>query len=176
MASDTEDNNKRQINKVTEEVHLHHAAFETAFDGARTMMMVTWRSIQSNAAFIYRTTVPCIRCSLSAILYVDNTDLLHINMGGVELINEAHIAIKSAIANWGKLLITTGGSLKPEKCFYHLIDFVWTRREGGNTSLITKTRALPCSSRCRLGLWHRSHTLPSMMLKKHLGGNVSFWE
>ena len=28
----------------------------------------------------------------------------------------------------GKLLIVTGGSLKPEKCFYQLIDFAWTRK------------------------------------------------
>ena len=71
-----------------------------------------------------------VRCSLSAILYVDDTDLLHINMDVVESIDEVHIAIQSAIANWGKLLIATSGSLKPEKCFYHLIDFAWTRKGG----------------------------------------------
>ena len=27
--------------------------------------------------------------------------------------------------NWGQLLIATGGSLKPEKCFYHLVSFEW---------------------------------------------------
>ena len=51
MASDTGDNDKQQINKVTEEEHLNHAAFETACGGARTMTMVTQRSIQSKAAF-----------------------------------------------------------------------------------------------------------------------------
>ena len=71
-----------------------------------------------------------IQCSLLAILYVDNTDLLHINMDAEELIDNVHTAIQIAIANWGKLLIATGGSLKPEKCFYHLIDFTWTRKGG----------------------------------------------
>jgi hypothetical protein len=71
-----------------------------------------------------------VQCSLSAILYVDDTDLLHINMDVVESIDEVHIAIQSAIANWDKLLITTGGSLKPEKCFYHLIHFAWTCKGG----------------------------------------------
>jgi hypothetical protein len=47
-----------------------------------------------------------------------------------ELIDEVHTAIQSAIANWGKLLIATGGSLKPEKCFYHMIDFAWTCKGG----------------------------------------------
>ena len=74
--------------------------------------------------------ISLVRRSLPAILYVDDTDLLHINMDAVELIDEVHIAIQSAIANWGKLLIATGVSLKPEKCFYHLIDFVWTRKGG----------------------------------------------
>jgi hypothetical protein len=60
---------------------------------------------------------------LLVILYVNDTDLLHINMDAEELINEVHTAIQNAIANWGKLLIATGGSLKPEKCFCHLIDY-----------------------------------------------------
>jgi hypothetical protein len=71
-----------------------------------------------------------VRCSLSANFYVDDTDLLHINMDAVESIYDVHIAIQSAIANWGKLLIATGGSLKLEKCFYHLMDFAWTRKGG----------------------------------------------
>ena len=59
--------------------------------------------------------------SLLAILYVDDTDLLHINMDAEESIVEVHTAIQRAIENWGRLLIATGGTLKlkPEKCFYH---------------------------------------------------------
>ena len=34
------------------------------------------------------------------------------------------------IDNWGKLPIATGGTLKPDKCFFYLIDFQWTRRSG----------------------------------------------
>ncbi len=63
-----------------------------------------------------------VRRSLLAILYVDDTDLLHINMETEESIVEVHAAIQRAIENWGCLLIATGGTLKPEKCFYHLID------------------------------------------------------
>ncbi len=71
-----------------------------------------------------------IRRSLSAILYVDDTDLLHINMDADESIVEVHAAIQRAIENWGRLLIATGGTLKPDKCFYHLIDFAWTQKGG----------------------------------------------
>jgi hypothetical protein len=76
------------------------------------------------------TPMSLVQCSLLAILYVNDTDLLHINMDAEELIDEVYTAIQSAIANWGKLLIATGGSLKPEKCFYHLTDFARTRKGG----------------------------------------------
>jgi hypothetical protein len=64
-----------------------------------------------------------VRSSLSAILYVNDANLLHLNMDGDETIFETHAALQRAIENWGKLLITTGGTLKPKKCFFHLIDF-----------------------------------------------------
>ena len=43
-----------------------------------------------------------VQRSLWAILYVDNMDLLHINMDAVEVIDKVHIAIQSANANLGK--------------------------------------------------------------------------
>jgi hypothetical protein len=51
-------------------------------------------------------------------------------MDAEESIVEVHAAIQRAIENWGRLLIATGGTLKPEKCFYHLIDFAWTQKGG----------------------------------------------
>jgi hypothetical protein len=69
-----------------------------------------------------------VRSSLSAILYINDTDLLHLNMDSNKTIFETHAALQHAIENWGKLPIVTGGTLKPEKCFFHLIDFQWTRQ------------------------------------------------
>ncbi len=71
-----------------------------------------------------------VQCSLSAILYVNDTDLLHLNMDTNESVQEVHIALQQAIENWGRLLIATGGSLKPEKCFFHLLDFARTQQGG----------------------------------------------
>jgi hypothetical protein len=71
-----------------------------------------------------------VRRSLSAILYVDDTNLLHLNMERDKLVQEVHVALQWSIENWGKLLVTTGGSLKPDKCFFHLLDFAWTRKGG----------------------------------------------
>lgn len=65
------------------------------------------------------------RGDLAAILYVDDTDLIHINTASLETVYEAHDAMQRSITNWGNLLIATGGSLKPGKCFYHLVSFNW---------------------------------------------------
>ena len=46
-------------------------------------------------------------------------------MDKTEDLTDAHFHLQSSINNWGKLLIATGGSLKPEKCFFHLISFTW---------------------------------------------------
>ena len=47
-------------------------------------------------------------------------------MEGQETVHKAHEAMQASVLNWGRLLIASGGSLKPEKpekCFYHLISF-----------------------------------------------------
>ena len=62
---------------------------------------------------------------LSSVLFVDDNDLLHINMETDETVEEAHRAIQASITNWGHLLIATGGALKPPKCFGSLISFDW---------------------------------------------------
>jgi hypothetical protein len=48
---------------------------------------------------------------LSAILYVDDTDLLHINLTKNESVNKVHRAIQESVTSWGNLLIATGGAL-----------------------------------------------------------------
>ena len=66
---------------------------------------------------------------LAAILYVDDTDILHIDLEQNQNEEEAHEALQASVTNWGKLLIATGGAFKPPKCFYHIISFRW-RRDG----------------------------------------------
>ena len=66
---------------------------------------------------------------LSAILYVDDTDILHINLTQDESVNEVHNAIQSNVNSLGNLLITTGGVLQSSKCFYLEISFDWSNRE-----------------------------------------------
>jgi hypothetical protein len=59
----------------------------------------------------------------SAILYVDDCDLIHVAMDKDEDASTAHNSIQEAMWSWGQLLIASGGSYKPPKCFYHLISF-----------------------------------------------------
>ncbi len=41
---------------------------------------------------------------LSAIIYVDDTDLLHINLKDDESVEMVHQAIQASVLNWGNLL------------------------------------------------------------------------
>jgi hypothetical protein len=68
---------------------------------------------------------------LGGVIFVDDTDLLHINMEEDETVEEAHEALQASVDSWGNLLIVTGGAFKPVKCFYSLISFEW---KGGKWS------------------------------------------
>ena len=63
---------------------------------------------------------------MAAILFADDTDLIHIDMNQDQSVYEAHAAMQESIVNRGRLLIATGGSLKQIKCFYHMISFIWS--------------------------------------------------
>jgi hypothetical protein len=58
-------------------------------------------------------------------VFVDDIDLEHFNMTKLQTVEEVHVEFQKSILNWGKLLLATGGALKPAKCFYHLISFIW---------------------------------------------------
>ena len=60
---------------------------------------------------------------LEAILFVDDTDMIHINLKAEETATVAHQYMKDSISNWGQLIIASGGAFKPPKCFYQLISF-----------------------------------------------------
>ena len=47
---------------------------------------------------------------LAAILYVDDCDLLHINMEEEESAFVTFEKMQESVMNWGKLLIASGGS------------------------------------------------------------------
>ena len=62
---------------------------------------------------------------LAGTLFVDDTDVEHLDLNKSETREDTHNALQESIINWGRLLIATGGALKPAKCFYHIISFSW---------------------------------------------------
>jgi hypothetical protein len=71
-----------------------------------------------------------LNCHIAGVIFVDDTDLIHINMYANEGVDETLLHLQESITNWGRLLLATGGALKPCKCFYYLISFEW--REDGS--------------------------------------------
>jgi hypothetical protein len=64
-----------------------------------------------------------VRSNLAAVLFEDDTDVIHLDMTRQERPVEALHGLQESVYDWGKLLITTGESLKPSICFFHLISF-----------------------------------------------------
>jgi hypothetical protein len=77
----------------------------------------------------YLCPIMKIQHHLSAILYVDDTNLLHINLMKVECVEDVHVTIQESVNSWGNLLIATGGVLHPSKCFYSIFFFEWNNGE-----------------------------------------------
>jgi hypothetical protein len=68
--------------------------------------------------------ISLINRNLVAVLYMNDTDVVHFNMTQNKNTVEALAHLQESATNCGHLLIATGGSLKPSKCFYHLISFL----------------------------------------------------
>jgi hypothetical protein len=66
-----------------------------------------------------------LKSHIAGIIYVDDTDLVHFHMDEDQGKDDAFFNLQEAITNWGKLLLATGGALKPIKCFFRLISFAW---------------------------------------------------
>ena len=62
---------------------------------------------------------------LAALLFVYDTDLIHINLKAEETAIVAYQSMQDSISNWGQLLIASVGAFKPFNYFYHLIYFFW---------------------------------------------------
>jgi hypothetical protein len=51
---------------------------------------------------------------IAGILYVDDTNIIHLNLDEEETLHDAHAALQAILTSWSQLLIATGGALKPE--------------------------------------------------------------
>jgi hypothetical protein len=46
--------------------------------------------------------------NVAEILYVDDVDIIHLNLEGEETLHEAHAALQASLTSWSQLLIATG--------------------------------------------------------------------
>ncbi len=108
------------------------------------------------------------RIHLVGTLFVDDTDLEHFDMTKVETVAEAHEALQRSIHNWGRLLVATGGALKPAKSFYHLISFLWqpdgTWRYDSNKNVPELTITVPLKDGTDAAIEHLPADTPTKTL------------
>ena len=58
--------------------------------------------------------------------FVDDTDLIVTATNSEEHAENVRVKLQLALDYWEGLLKATGGALEETKCFWYLIDFVWT--------------------------------------------------
>ncbi len=64
--------------------------------------------------------------TLAAVLYVDDSDLFHMAIGMSS--DEGFLQlVQYATNDWAGLVHATGGSLKPQKCFWYMLGWLWKK-------------------------------------------------
>ncbi len=91
-----------------------------------TIPMIRAHRKKGHGAF-FISPISKLKCQLIGGLFVDDTDIIHVDMRTWEDLPSAHYSLQVSVDNWGQLLIATGGALKPIKCSYYLISFRWKK-------------------------------------------------
>jgi hypothetical protein len=63
---------------------------------------------------------------LAAVLNVDDSDLFHMTQG-TPTDDEYLALVQRATDDWAGLVHATGGSLKPQKCFWYMLGWLWKK-------------------------------------------------
>ncbi len=107
---------------------------------------------------------------LAGSIFVDDTNVEHLDMNKAGAIEEAHGALQESTTNWGWLLIATGGALKPAKGLYHIIFFAW-KQDGGWRYEANESRAdleiiAPLADRTSAHMEHLPVSTPTKTLEQ----------
>ena len=99
------------------------------------------------------------------MLYVDDVNLFLVHeclRSGLDIFYK----LQDALTSWERLLIETGGTLKPEKCFYYMVDYEWLADGSWKyTEMVDRELFVPCVD----GLEVEIEQLPVDMSRKTLG-------
>ena len=63
---------------------------------------------------------------LAAVMYVDDTDLLHLAPSKQTTDEELFTQVEDSTKAWGQLAQATGGALKQPKCFTYFVSYRFT--------------------------------------------------
>jgi hypothetical protein len=90
-----------------------NTALPAAWSVTSIPMIKAHRRKEHGAHFI--APISGLSCHFIRGLFVDNTNLFHLDMRRTETALEAHTCLQESVINWGKLLLATGGALKLAK-------------------------------------------------------------
>jgi hypothetical protein len=76
-----------------------------------TIPMIRAHRKKGHGAF-FISPISGLKCQLIEGLFVDDMDLIHVNMNEHEDFHSAHNKLQDVIQNWGQLLIAMGRALK----------------------------------------------------------------
>ena len=94
-----------------------------------------WLMLSSVLVMVYKnlgfgskvkSPMTLVLLSIMGVLFVDNT-YLYIMSDNIKTRREIWEEAQRALTAWEKLLISSRGLLKLDKCFYYLIAYVWNK-------------------------------------------------
>jgi hypothetical protein len=89
-----------------------------------TLMINIYRNLGHGVAFIGAWAQDAF--PLAVVLYIDDSDLIHMAIG-TPLEEEFLQLVQNATNDWAELVHLTGGLLKPQKCFWYMLGWVWKK-------------------------------------------------
>ena len=100
-------------------------ASPAAWSVISTVIVTAYRLKGFGAVFHTAWSDLCL--TLAALLYVDDTDLLHVSLDPTDNEEQFFRRIQRATYYWAELLQATGGSLKPVKCYWYFMSFKYVK-------------------------------------------------
>ena len=95
------------------------------FTAVSALMSNAYRRLGHGSAFVGAWSG--ILFFLAAIIFVDDTDLLHVGQRRDMSDQEFFCQVQRATTDWGLITQATGGYLKPSKCFWYMMSWEWVR-------------------------------------------------
>jgi hypothetical protein len=89
-----------------------------------TLMINVYPNLSQGVTFIGAWAQDAF--TLAVVLFVDDSDLFHMTIG-MPSDKEFLQLVQNATNDWAGLFHTTGGMLKPQKCFWFILSWVWKK-------------------------------------------------